>query len=141
MLEINIPEIVSEVTEAFMRYERALIANDVAELDAQFWDSDLTLRFGIAENLYGHQAIANFRSGRPAMDLTRRLMNTVITTYGRDMATANTEFQRVGGTIPGRQSHVWLRTDDGWRIAAAHVSLLLVPGQTASAPPGPAASS
>jgi hypothetical protein len=129
MLEINIPEVVSEVTVAFMRYERALIANDVAELNALFWDSRHTLRYGINENLLGHDAIAGFRGGRPAMDLTRDLMNTVITTYGRDLGTANTEFQRVGGTIPGRQSHVWLRTDDGWRIAAAHVSLLLPVGQ------------
>jgi len=136
MLEINIPEIVAEVTTVFMRYERALVANDVAELDALFWDSPHTLRFGIAENLYGHDAIASFRSGRPPIDLTRRLMNTVITTYGRDMATANTEFQRVGGTVPGRQSHVWLRTGQGWRVAAAHVSLLLPPGQTATASPG-----
>jgi len=136
MIEINIPEVVAEVTAVFMRYERALIANDVTELDALFWDSEHTLRFGIGENLYGHDAIASFRSGRPAIDLTRTLMNTVITTYGRDMATANTEFQRVGGTIPGRQSHVWLRTDDGWRIAAAHVSLLLPPGQAAPSPPG-----
>jgi len=128
MLEINIPEVVDEVTAAFMRYERALIAQDVATLDALFWDSSHTLRFGIAENLYGHDAIAAFRSGRPPIDLTRRLMNTVITTYGRDMGTANTEFQRVGATVPGRQSHVWLRTEQGWRIAAAHVSLLRPPG-------------
>jgi hypothetical protein len=137
MIEINIPEVVAEVTAVFMRYERALIANDVTELDALFWDSEHTLRFGIGENLYGHAAIASFRSGRPAIDLTRNLMNTVITTYGRDVATANTEFQRVGGTVPGRQSHVWLRTGDGWRIAAAHVSLLLVPGQLTPASPGP----
>jgi len=127
MLEINIPEVVAEVTEAFMRYERALIAHDVAELDALFWDSPHTLRFGVAENLYGHDAIAAFRSNQPAIDLTRRLINTVITTYGRDTASANTEFQRVGATITGRQSHVWLRTEQGWRIAAAHVSLLLPP--------------
>jgi hypothetical protein len=124
MLEINIPEVVVEVTEAFMRYERALIANDVAELDTLFWDSPHTLRFGIGENLYGHHAIASFRSTQPRMDLTRRLMNTVITTYGRDVATANTEFQRVGATVRGRQSHVWLRTEHGWQVAAAHVSLL-----------------
>src|SRR5271154_5756172 len=136
MIEINIPEIVAEVTAAFMRYERALLANDVAELDLLFWNSTHTLRFGIGENLYGHEAIASFRTGRPAIDLTRRLMNTVITTYGWDLATANTEFQRVGGTVPGRQSHVWLRTEEGWRIAAAHVSLLLAPGQAAAAPVG-----
>jgi len=124
MIEINIPEIVAEVTEAFMRYERALIANDVAELDALFWQSPHTLRYGIGENLYGYDAIAAFRSGRPLIDLTRRLMNTVITTYGRDTATVNTEFQRVGATASGRKSHVWLRTAVGWQVAAAHVSLL-----------------
>ncbi|MGD0433676.1 MAG: oxalurate catabolism protein HpxZ [Acetobacteraceae bacterium] len=132
MLEINIPEVVAEVTAEFIRYERALIANDVTELDALFWDSPHTLRYGINENLHGHDAIASFRSGRPAMDLTRDLMNTVITTYGRDLATANTEFKRLGGKIPGRQSHVWLRTDAGWRIAAAHVSLLLPFGEAAA---------
>ena len=115
---------VTEVTDAFMRYERALAANDVAALDALFWASPHTLRFGVGENLYGYDAIAAFRIGRPAIDLTRRLMNTVITTYGREMATANTEFQRLGSTLTGRQSHVWLCTDQSWRIAAAHVSLL-----------------
>jgi hypothetical protein len=129
MLEINIPEVVAEVTDAFMRYERALVANDVETLDALFWNSPHTLRFGVAENLYGHKAIAAFRIGRLPLDMTRRLMNTVITTYGRDMATANTEFQRVGATLTGRQSHVWLRTDQGWRIGVAHVSLLQVQSQ------------
>ena len=124
MLEINIPEVVAEVTEAFQRYERALVANDVAVLDALFWNNPHTLRFGIAENLYGYEAIASFRGNRPAIDLTRQLSNTVIVSYGRDLATANTEFQRVGSAMTGRQSHVWVRTDDGWRIAAAHVSLM-----------------
>jgi ketosteroid isomerase-like protein len=124
MLEINIPEVVAEVTEAFRRYERALVDNDVAVLDVLFWNSPNTLRFGIGENLYGCEAIAAFRNGRPPIDLTRQLRNTVIVSYGRDMATANTEFQREGSKLSGRQSHVWLRTDDGWRIAAAHVSLM-----------------
>ena len=124
MLEINIPEVVAEVTEAFQRYERALVANDIAVLDALFWNNPHTLRFGIGENLYGYEAIASFRGNRPAIDLTRQLKNTVIVSYGRDFATANTEFQRVGSSMTGRQSHVWLRTDDGWRIAAAHVSLM-----------------
>lgn len=127
MIEINIPEVVAEVTEAFTRYERALIANDVAELDALFWASPHTLRYGVGENLYGYDAIAAFRTKRPPMDLTRRLMNTVITTYGRDTATVNTEFQRIGVTATGRQSHMWLRTPVGWQIAAAHVSLLSPP--------------
>jgi len=127
MLEINIPEVVAEVTEAFQRYERALVANDVAVLDALFWDSPSTLRFGIAENLYGYGAITSFRNSRAPIDLTRQLKNTVIVSYGRDFATANTEFQRVGSSVTGRQSHVWVRTDAGWRIAAAHVSLMPPP--------------
>ena len=129
MDEINIPDVVAEVTAAFERYERALVANDVETLDALFWNSPHTLRFGIGENLYGHAAIAAFRSGRPPINLTRRLKNTVIVTYGRDFATANTEFQREGSTLTGRQSHVWVRTGEGWRIAAAHVSLMPAPTQ------------
>jgi len=124
MLEINLPDVVAEVTSAFANYERALVANDVAALDQLFWKNSCTLRYGVAENLYGYDAIANFRATRPPIDMTRRLMNTVITSYGRDFATANTEFQREGSTLTGRQSHVWLRTPDGWRIAAAHVSLM-----------------
>jgi hypothetical protein len=124
MLDINIPEVVAEVTAAFQRYERALVANDVEVLDASFWNNPGTLRFGIAENLYGYEAIASFRSTRTPIDLTRHLKNTVIVTYGRDFATANTEFQRVGSSMTGRQSHVWVRTEEGWRIAAAHVSLM-----------------
>jgi hypothetical protein len=124
MLELNIPEVIAEVTEAFTRYERALVTNDVAALDMLFWNSPHTLRFGIGENLYGYESIAAFRNGRPPIDLTRRLNNTVIVSYGRDLATANTEFQREGSSRTGRQSHVWLRTEAGWRIAAAHVSLM-----------------
>jgi ketosteroid isomerase-like protein len=135
MLEVNIPEIVAEVTDAFQRYERALVANDVEALDALFWNNPNTLRFGIAENLYGYEAIASFRSSRPPINLTRQLKNTKIVTYGRDLATANTEFQRVGSTMSGRQSHVWVRTDSGWRIAAAHVSLMPSSARDAAARP------
>ena len=127
MLEINLPAVVAEVTEAFQRYERALVANDVATLDLLFWNSPHTLRFGVGENLYGYRAIAAFRSARPTINLARRLINTVITSYGRDLAVANTEFRREGSEVTGRQSQVWLRTDQGWRIAAAHVSLLATP--------------
>jgi hypothetical protein len=134
MLEINNPEVVAEVTAAFMRYERALVTNDLVELDALFWNSEYALRFGVTENLYGYESIAYFRATRPAIDMTRRLMNTVITSYGRDMATANTEFQRTGSSLTGRQSHVWLRTEHGWRIVGAHVSLL--PGPIKAGPPG-----
>jgi hypothetical protein len=126
MLEINLPEVVGEVTAEFQRYEKALVGNDVAVLDELFWKSPHALRFGVTENVYGYDAIASFRAARAPINLARRLMNTVITTYGRDLATANTEFQRDGAALTGRQSHVWLRCPEGWRIAAAHVSLLKV---------------
>jgi hypothetical protein len=126
MLEINLPDVVAEVTAAFQRYEKALVSNDVAVLDELFWKSPHALRFGVTENVYGYDAIASFRAARSPINLARRLMNTVITTYGRDFATANTEFQREGAALTGRQSHVWLRCPEGWRIAAAHVSLLKV---------------
>ena len=125
-IQINIPEVVAEVTAAFLRYEKALVSNDVRTLDQLFWNSPFTLRFGVTENLYGYDAIAAFRAARSPLNLGRTIFNTVITTYGRDFATANTEFQRESSKSPGRQSHVWLRTPDGWRIAAAHVSLLFL---------------
>jgi hypothetical protein len=124
MLEINIPEIVVEVSAAFKRYEVALTTNDVAVLDELFWKSTHTLRHGVTENLYGYDQIAAFRAGRAPQGLARRTWNTVITTYGRDFATANTEFQRDGSPRTGRQSQTWIRTPDGWRVVAAHVSLL-----------------
>ena len=127
MIEVNIPEVVAEVEQAFRRYERALVSNDVAELDELFWRSPHTLRYGATENLYGYDEIAAFRAARSPAGLARELLRTVITTYGRDFATANAEFKRVGATRSGRQSQVWLRTEDGWRVVAAHVSLLAEP--------------
>ena len=123
-MEINIPEVVDEVTAAFKRYEKALVSNDIAVLDELFWKSPYTLRYGVTENLYGYDAIALFRKNRSAVNLERSLMNTVITTYGRDFATANTEFQRQNSNHTGRQSQTWMRTEEGWRIVCAHVSLL-----------------
>lgn len=122
--EINLPEVVAEVTAAFQRYEAALTGNDVAILDELFWNSPHTLRYGAGENLLGYEAIKAFRLARPSKGLERDLVNTVITTYGRDYATANTEFTRQGETRIGRQSHTWLRLPEGWRIVAAHVSLI-----------------
>lgn len=123
-MKVNLPEIVAEVTSVFGRYEQALVTNDVAVLDELFWENALTLRFGATENLYGHAAIKAFRAGRPAQGLAREIFNTVITTYGEDFATANTEFRRVGSDKLGRQSQTWVRTADGWRVVAAHVSLM-----------------
>lgn len=124
-MQINLPDVLAEVTAAFARYEQALVHNDVAVLDELFWDSPHTLRFGATENLYGYQAIQAFRAGRPSAGLARELHNTVITTFGRDFATANTEFRRLGSDRTGRQSQTWTRTPQGWRVVSAHVSLLV----------------
>ena len=121
---INQPEVLAEVEAVFARYEDALVHNKVQVLDELFWDSPHTLRYGATENLYGYAQIQAFRAGRPAQGLQRRLLKTVITTYGRDFATANVEFQREGSARSGRQSQTWLRTEAGWRVVAAHVSVL-----------------
>ena len=123
-MEINLPEILAEVTDAFMRYEKALTTNDVAVLDELFCNSPHTIRFGVTENLHGYDQIRAFRAGRSPAGLEREIFNTVITTYGRDVAVANTEFRRTGAARTGRQSQTWLRTADGWRVVSAHVSLL-----------------
>ncbi len=122
-MEINIPEVLAEVTEAFGRYEVALVTNDVPVLDELFWDSERVIRYGAGENLYGSAEIAAFRAARPSVGLARDLERTVITTFGRDFATANTLFRR-GGKL-GRQSQTWARLPGlGWRVVAAHVSVL-----------------
>lgn len=122
--DINLPDVLAEVTAEFERYEDALVHNKVAVLDELFWASPHTLRYGATENLYGYDAICAFRAGRQAQGLGRELLRIVITTYGRDFATANCEFRREGSTKTGRQSQSWMRTADGWRVVAAHVSLL-----------------
>ncbi len=123
-MEINHPETLAEVHEAFARYEKSLMDNDIDALNALFWNSPLVIRFGPGQNLYGIDAIAAFRTARVGGSPKRLLFNTVITSFGRDFATANTEFQREGASAPGRQSQSWVRLPEGWRIAAAHVSLL-----------------
>ena len=122
--EINLPEVLAEMTAVFARYEDALVNNRIDVLDELFWDSPQTVRYGAAENLVGIEAIRAFRAARPAAGLARRLSNTVITTYGRDAATTMTEFHRDGSALVGRQSQTWIRTTDGWRVVAAHVSLV-----------------
>ncbi|MRT21595.1 oxalurate catabolism protein HpxZ [Comamonas sp. CAH-2] len=123
-MQINLPEVVAEVTTQFDRYERALTSNDVVVLDELFWRSPHTLRYGATENLYGYDAIAGFRAARPSNGLAREVLKTVITTYGTDFATANIEFRRTGSDRTGRQSQTWVRTPEGWRVVSAHVSLL-----------------
>ena len=123
-MQINLPEVLADVTAAFARYEAALISNDVAVLDELFWNSPHTLRYGAGENLYGYDEIRAFRAARPAVGLAREVLRTVITTYGTDFATANIEFRREGAARIGRQSQTWARTPAGWRVVAAHVSLM-----------------
>lgn len=127
-LEINIPDVLAEVEQAFAEYEAALVSNDVETLDRLFWQAPQTVRYGGGENLYGHAEIAAFRAARSPAGLERRLERTLITTYGRDMATAWTLFRResLSGKI-GRQSQVWMRGPDGWRVVAAHVSVIAEP--------------
>ena len=124
-MQVDIPEVKKEVEAAFALYESALVTNDVPALEALFRDDPRTLRYGIAENLYGMHAIREFRRGRSPKGLMRSLERTIITTYGRDFATANTLFYRESapGKV-GRQSQTWVRFDDGWHIVAAHVSII-----------------
>ena len=124
-MDVNLPEVVAEVQAAFGRYEAALTGNDVAVLDELFWQDARVIRYGITEVLHGAAEIAAFRAARPSAGLTRSLSRTVITTFGRDFATASTLFHRA--TAPGklgRQMQSWVRMPEGWRVVAAHVSVI-----------------
>ena len=123
-MDINLPHIHAEVSAVFARYEDALVHNKVDVLDELFWASARTVRYGVAENLVGIEAIRAFRIARPSQGLMRTLQHTVITTYGHDFATAMTEFKRDGGNKLGRQSQTWVRLPHGWCVVAAHVSLI-----------------
>ena len=130
-MEIDLADVKAEVEAAFAAYERALVSNDVAALDRFFLASPTTIRYGDAENLYGYAEIAAFRAARSPQGLARTLERTVITTFGRDFAVAATLFRRA--TAPGkvgRQMQTWVRTTDGWRVAAAHVSIVEEPRAT-----------
>lgn len=122
--DINQPDVLAEVTIAFHRYEKALTGNDIDVLDELFWHDARTVRYGAGENLYGIEEIRAFRLARPSAGLDRQLQNTVITTYGQHMAVASTEFQREGSAKTGRQMQTWVKMPEGWRIVAAHVSLM-----------------
>ena len=125
-MEIDLPGVLAEVTAEFARYEKALVSNDVAVLDELFRNDARTLRYGVGENLYGYEAIMAFRAARSPIGLGRRTDKTVITTYGSDTALASTLFYRdawSGGKV-GRQMQTWVRFPEGWRIVAAHVSII-----------------
>lgn len=121
-MTVNLPEVVDEVRQAFERYERALNDNDVAVLDELFWRSPHTVRYGVAEQLYGYEAIAAFRASRDPQGLRRELTRVAITTFGHDFATAACEYRRVASGRTGRQMQTWVRFPEGWRVVAAHVS-------------------
>lgn len=123
-MDIDIPEVKAELEAVFARYETALVTNDVPVLDELFWESPSTVRFGGGENLFGAEEIAAFRAGRSPVGLQREVLRTSITTYGRDFATASITFRRVGSNKMGRQQQSWVRFPDGWRVVAAHVSLI-----------------
>jgi hypothetical protein len=127
-MQINIPDILAEVTAAFARYEKALVTNDTLTLDELFRTADETVRFGIAENLFGIEEIRDFRNNRPPINLARTVVRTNITTYGRDFATTAITFCRdsAPGKI-GRQMQSWARFPEGWRVVAAHVSVIPTP--------------
>jgi AtzH-like len=127
-MEIDLPEVVAEVRAEFERYEKALVANDVAVLDGIFHDDPRSIRYGGGENLYGYREIEVFRAARSPAGLARTLEKTVITTYGRDFAIASTLFHRpsMAGKV-GRQMQTWVRFPEGWRVVAAHVSVIAEP--------------
>jgi hypothetical protein len=130
-MDVDLPEVLREVGEQFARYEKALVSNDVAVLDELFRNDARTLRYGIGENLYGYDAITAFRAARSPAGLMRKTAQTVITSYGRDTAVASTLFYR--DTAPGRvgrQMQTWVLFADGWKIVAAHVSIIDEPGSS-----------
>ena len=121
-MDINIPEVVEEVLEAFMTYEKALLADDVDKIDELFWNDEKTLRYGPNGTVISHTALSEFRRSRGIGPWERTLQNTHIVTFGRDFAVANTESKRPGRDGISRQSQTWVRMPDGWRIVSAHVS-------------------
>ncbi len=131
-MDIDLPDVLAEVTAQFERYERALVTNDVAVLDELFRNDPRTLRYGIGENLYGYAEVSSFRAARSPAGLMRKTARTVITTYGRDTAVASTLFYRdsMPGRV-GRQMQTWVRCPEGWRIVAAHVSVIDEPKDNA----------
>ncbi|HEY0786424.1 MAG TPA: oxalurate catabolism protein HpxZ [Acidobacteriaceae bacterium] len=125
-MRINDPTVVAEIAGLYERYERALVTNDAAELIAMFWESEHAVRFGVTENLHGHEEIVAFRAARPAANLARSMERLEIVTFGEDAASVTLEFARTvdGHRVQGRQSQMWMRLEVGWRIVSAHVSLL-----------------
>jgi hypothetical protein len=125
-MTINDPVTVAELQALYPEYEQALVTNDVEKLVEMFWAGSEVMRFGVTENLYGPEELAAFRQGRPSANLARTVKRLDIVTFGRDFGSITLEFERATGqgTVRGRQSQVWVRFPEGWRIVQAHVSLL-----------------
>ena len=125
-MQINDPEVVAELQSLYPKYEAALMANDAETLTQMFWASPHAMRFGVTENLYGIEEIEAFRKSRPATNLARSVRRLDIVTFGRDVGSVTLEFERTanGKSVSGRQTQVWVRLPEGWRIVAAHVSAL-----------------
>jgi hypothetical protein len=125
-MTINDPDVVAELRELYSRYEKALVANDVETLISMFWSGNQVMRFGATENLYGPSDLAAFRKTRPTLNLARTVQRLDIVSFDRDFASITLEFVREteAGRIRGRQSQVWVRLPEGWRIVQAHVSQL-----------------
>lgn len=123
-MQINLPHVVAEVEQAFRDYEQALIVNDIVALDRWFWYDPQTVRYGVAEILLGGEAIRQYRQSCAPVHPSRRLHRTVVTSFNSDYATVSTEFSADDSDKIGRQMQTWVRMDAGWRIVAAHVSLM-----------------
>jgi hypothetical protein len=121
-MTISEPDVIAELHELYPQYEHALVTNDVEKLVEMFWADDRVMRFGAAENLYGHKEISEFRKARPSANLARTVTRFDIVAFGKDFASITLEFER--GSQRGRQSQTWVRFAEGWRIVAAHVSLI-----------------
>jgi hypothetical protein len=133
---VNDPTVLAEVTEAVDAYERALMDNDLKALDSFFWNSPLTVRYGVAENLHGFEAIVAFRVGRTGGSPKRERLRTEIVAFGADLAVTNVEFRREGASgALGRQSQTWIRRPEGWKVCSAHVSLLATGADQRLPPP------
>jgi len=128
-MTINDPAIVAELAALYPRYEQALVSNDVPALVEMFWTGPQVMRFGVTENLYGPGELEAFRKSRPSAGLARTVTRLDIASFGSDFASITLEFERASptGTVRGRQSQVWVRLPEGWRIVQAHVSLLPKP--------------
>ena len=127
-MEINRPDVLAQVWQAYRRYEAALLTADAAALDELFWRDPRVIRYGVDEILYGHAAIAAFNAQR-RLNAERALADTVVTSFGEDFATASTLFTDVPAGKIGRQMQSWARTAEGWRVVAAHVSVIDAPDE------------